>query len=281
MTGNEPREPEVVTLYALFEHHQVHEMHRTWVSLILKGEDKEGGHVHEKSSSIEMVNHAVKKALTVWGNTSSDSDVSEYSDDAFMEELDDEDANEEVTLSYFKQNSNNFSISKLRKLVVVLNDLISELTTENDLVDNCLDISQDEKIALVTQIYDIEKERVVLEAENTELKEKIKRVTTTVSKGKNEASSLQLEFENKLQTAERKMKLALERNLVLERDLVRVKEELNKSIKWTTSSKILTNLISQGNNSRRGLGCEKKYSPYNPQNKTVSDVDDFLCVHCG
>lgn len=33
--------------------------------------------------------------------------------------------------------------------------------------------------------------------------------------------------------------MALERNGQLERDLVRIKEELNKSLKWTTFSKFL------------------------------------------
>lgn len=106
-------------------------------------------------------------------------------------------------------------------------------------------------------------------------------MSTTVFKGKNEANSLQLDLENKLHTAKMKMKLALERNLVLEKDLVRVKEELNKSLKWTNSSKILTNLVGQGNNSRRGLGCEKIDPPDNHHSKTVTDADNLLYVHCG
>ncbi|KAH0665397.1 hypothetical protein KY285_026603 [Solanum tuberosum] len=122
---------------------------------------------------------------------------------------------------------------------------------------------------------------VVLEDENLKLKEKIKVVTTTGFKGKNEASSLHLELENKLHTTEMKMKLALERNLVLERDLVRVKEELEKSLKLTNSSKFLTNIIGQGNNSRRGLGCEKIDSLYNRHNKNVFDDDNLMYMHCG
>ena len=49
---------------------------------------------------------------------------------------------------------------------------------------------------------------VVLEIENLELKEKIKGATTTIFKGKSEASRLQLDLENKLHTAEMKIKLA-------------------------------------------------------------------------
>jgi len=106
-------------------------------------------------------------------------------------------------------------------------------------------------------------------------------VTTTISKGKNETSCLQLELENKLCTTEITMQFTLERNLVLERDVVCVKEELNKSLKWTTFSKMLTNLTSQGNNSRRGLSCEKIDPLYNPHIKYISVADNLLCVHCG
>ena len=45
-----------------------------------------------------------------------------------------------------------------------------------------------------------------------------------------------------------KIKVAFERNHALERDLDRVKEKLENSLKWTNSSKILTNILGQGNN---------------------------------
>ena len=67
-------------------------------------------------------------------------------------------------------------------------------------------------------------------------------------KGKGEASSLQMELEASLNTAETKLAMALERNNQLERDLVRVKEELNKSLKWSTSSKLIANHPSRGQN---------------------------------
>ena len=202
--------------------------------------------------------------------SSSDSDDFENTNNGFMEKSDEEDSDERVILSYYNQQLNTFSTSKLRKLVVVLLDLISEMKDEKDLVNNNLDISQDGKIALVAQISDIKSQMLVLEAENLELKKRMKGVTNKTFKGKNEASILQLELENKLHTAEMKTKIALERNLELERDLVRVKEELEKSLKWTNSSKILTNLIGQDNNSRRGLGCDKMKSSYNPRRKKCS-----------
>ena len=61
-----------------------------------------------------------------------------------------------------------------------------------------------------------ESQIIVLEAENLELKEKIKGVSTTIFKGKSEASRLQLDLENKLHTTEMKTKIELEINLELE-----------------------------------------------------------------
>ena len=118
----------------------------------------------------------VKKDLAAREKSSGDSD------DAFMAKLDEEDANEKVTISYFKRNL---------KLVVSLLDLIIEMKDEKDLINNSLDIIQDGKVALVSQISDIESQMVVLETENLELKEKIKGATTKIFKEKNEASRLQ------------------------------------------------------------------------------------------
>ena len=230
VTGNETREPDVMTMHTLFEHLQVQEMHRKNEGLILKGKDKktdlvneanpkkenndkatssskvcgmsylsghsignfsvhkadhmtfvtaaegkdkEGDQVHPKISRREVFFGAVKREMVAWEKSSSDLDDFENTYNGFMAKSDEEDSDEKVTLSYFEQNLNTFSTSKLRKLVVVLLDLISELTNEKDLVNNSLDIFHDEKIALVAQISDIESQMVVLKAKNlTEEKDK-------------------------------------------------------------------------------------------------------------
>lgn len=50
----------------------------------------------------------------------------------------------------------------------------------------------------------------------------------------------------------------LDRNKELERDLVCLKEESNKSLKWTTCSPILFKLTSQNINDCRGLVYQVK-----------------------
>ncbi|XP_015060063.1 uncharacterized protein LOC107005933 [Solanum pennellii] len=247
--AEETKGPEEATPNTLFELFQAHELHKKRECLILKekykrtdmidetdqnkenyvksveGKDIERDLVRPKISRREVFFRTLKRDMAAWKKSSSDSDDSEHTDNYFMTKSNEEDADEKVTLSYFKQNLNTFCTSKLRKLAVVLLDLISELTSEKDPISNSLDISQDGKIALVAQISDIKSQMRVLEAENLELKKKMKGVTNKTFNGKNEASSLQLELENKLHTTEMKTKIALGRNLELERDLLKRAKE--------------------------------------------------------
>ena len=57
--------------------------------------------------------------MAAWEKSSSDSDDSENTDNGFMAKIDEEDSDEKVTLSYFKQNLNTFSTSRLRKLCII------------------------------------------------------------------------------------------------------------------------------------------------------------------
>ena len=169
----------------------------------------------------------------------------------------------------------------MRILDVVWIDSIIESTTETELMNNSLDILHEEKVALVDQMSVVEENVIVLEAENLELKQRLKMLSKKSGKGKEEASLMQMKLETSLDTAETKLAMALERNNQLERDLVRVKKELNKSLKWFRSSKSLANHPNQGQNYRKGLGNSSKGPCYNLQNKNVSMHDNLLCFHCG
>ncbi|KAH0717124.1 hypothetical protein KY285_013155 [Solanum tuberosum] len=127
----------------------------------------------------------------------------------------------------------------------------------------------------------VEEQLIVLEVENLELREKLKMLSKKCGRGNGEASSLQIDLEISLNTAETKLLVALEKNNQLERDLVRVKEELNKSLEWTTSSKLLAKLTNRGQNDRKGLGISRKSPSYNLHSKDVSMSDNLLCHHCG
>lgn len=82
---------------------------------------------------------------------------------AFMEKSDDEEVEEEVTLSDFKQNLHVYSIKRLRSLAAVLIDSITKLTSKKDLMNNStLDIFHDEKVVLVSQMKVMEEQMVLL-----------------------------------------------------------------------------------------------------------------------
>lgn len=79
---------------------------------------------------------------------------------------------------------------------------------------------------------------------NNDIKEKILRFYVDQSNRKGKASSIQLELEKRLKNFEKHFASYLNRNYQLERNLVQVKEDLQKSPKGTTFSKILSNLTN-------------------------------------
>ena len=131
---------------------------------------------------------------------------------ALMAKYDDEEDEEEVTLSDLIQNLHVYCVKKLRILVVVLIDSIIESTTETKLMNNSLDILHEEKVALVDQMSVVEENVIVLEAENLELKKSLKMLSEKSGKGKEEASKMQMELEASLNTAKTKLAMDLERN---------------------------------------------------------------------
>lgn len=70
--------------------------------------------------------------------------------------------------------------------------------------------------------------------------------------------------------------LSLEKNFELKKDLVQINAELEKTLKWTTSSQVLTSLTSQGSNRNRGLGYHSSSGCYNPFSKYLSIKDNLL-----
>jgi len=226
--------------------------------------DKRRDLVREKNARKVAADYVVKKALAAWGDSSSESGESECPDDAsmlavqdnanvldglfaLMAKLDDEDDEDKVTLFDIKQNLNSYSVRRLRNLANVLIESIIELTTEKDSMNISLDLLGEEKTVTTVHISLIEEHLTVLEAENLELKNQLSIMIEKSGKRKGKATSLQAELEANLNTAETRLALALERNDQMERDLVHLKEELQTSLKWTSSTKLLSNITSQSN----------------------------------
>lgn len=67
---------------------------------------------------------------------------------------------------------------------------------------------------------------------------------------------------------------------MLEKDLFKVKDEQNKSLKWTNSSKLLGDMTNHRGNEKRRLRYVNQIDPaYNTHSKYISVTDNLLCLH--
>lgn len=85
-------------------------------------------------------------------------------------------------------------------------------------------------------------------------------------------------MEEKLKESELNLNLALERNVVMERDLIKVNDDLNKSMKWTASFKLLGDMSSSWGPEKRGLGYVNKIDP--PPIIPTSNMSLLLIIFC-
>ena len=122
---------------------------------------------------------------------------------------------------------------------------------------------------------------VSLELNNSELKNQLCQITEEAEKLNGKSNSLQVEIQEKLKNSEKNLSLSLEKSNKLEQDIVKLKEELENSLKWTKSSKLLSNVTNQSNFNKKGLGSLNISPPYNPHSKYVFVSDNLLCLHCG
>ena len=73
----------------------------------------------------------------------------------------------------------------------------------------------------------------------------------------------------------------MEKSNNLERDIFKLKDELEKSLKWIKSSKLLSNVTNQSNFNKKGLRSLNITPPFNSHSKYVFVSDNLLCLHCG
>ena len=122
----------------------------------------------------------------------------------------------------------------------------------------------------------IEDKMVVLESDKIELKKQLHLINEKVQKQKEKSNGLQFELEEKLKTSETNLGLALERSNSSEKDIVKLKDELEKSFKWTKSSKLLLDIKNQSNFNKKGLGSLNITRPFNPHSKYVFVSDNLM-----
>nr|XP_010321244.1 uncharacterized protein LOC104647513 [Solanum lycopersicum] len=114
-------------------------------------------------------------------------------------------------------------------------------------------------------------------SENEDDEDKLHLINDKAEKQKGKSNGLQVELEEKLKTSETNLGLALERSNSSEKDIVKLKDELEKSLQWTKSSKLLLNVTNQSNFNKKGLGSSNITPPFNPHNKYVSERSSSQC----
>ncbi|XP_015078308.1 uncharacterized protein LOC107022115 [Solanum pennellii] len=220
--------------------------------------------VLSKSDRKAAADYVVKKALAAWGDSSSDSEDPDEPNDVSMVVV-----HEEETI---------FNEITLANVMIVS---VIELTSERDIMNAELDSLTENKVKLEEKMLKMEDKMASLESDNTELKKQLSQINEEAEKLNGRSNGLQVETEEKLKTTEINLGLALEKSNNLEKDIAKLKEELEKSLKWTKSSKLLSSVINQSNFNKKGLGSLNITPPFNPHSKYVFVSDNLLCLHCG
>ncbi|XP_070031643.1 uncharacterized protein [Nicotiana tomentosiformis] len=88
-------------------------------------------------------------------------------------------------------------------------------------------------------------------------------------------------LEDELKSVKSSLYAELERNRQLHEDLGRVKNDLEKSLKWTWSSDAITVLYKNNGGKRQVIKFQREKTPYNSYSKYVTVPDNWLCTHCG
>lgn len=68
---------------------------------------------------------------------------------------------------------------------------------------------------------------------------------------------------------------------MLQKNLDKAKFELDKNLKWTSSSQIMFKIHGNHRCNKKGLGHTKVKIPYNPHSKYVDIPNNRFCTHCG
>ncbi|XP_070013473.1 uncharacterized protein [Nicotiana sylvestris] len=99
--------------------------------------------------------------------------------------------------------------------------------------------------------------------------------------GKEIASKEHIRLENELKAVRTRICVETEKNKHLQTDLERVKNDLEKFLKWTWSLEAITAMYTNNGENRQGIGFQREKTPYNPHNKYVIVSDNWFCTHCG
>ncbi|XP_070020263.1 intracellular protein transport protein USO1-like [Nicotiana sylvestris] len=132
-----------------------------------------------------------------------------------------------------------------------------------------------EKEILIERVSNIKHQRddlLVVVVDLKEIIEELKRESRpgNTQKGKEVVSEAHLRLEDELKSVKSSLCAELEKNRQLQEDLGKVKNDLEKSLKWTWSSDAITTMYINSGGNRQGIGFQREKTPYNPHRKYVT-----------
>ncbi|XP_070005335.1 uncharacterized protein [Nicotiana sylvestris] len=160
------------------------------------------------------------------------------------------------------------TICELEKEKCVLTEKIANIEHERDdlvvvVVDHKETIENfiKENEALVKRVNEIEEERDDLLVVVAYLMETIEKLGTeskpeNTGKGKEVAIEEHIRLENELKAVRTRLCVETEKNKHLQTEPERVKNDLEKSLKWTWSSKVITTMYVNNGENRHGIGFQ-------------------------
>ncbi|XP_070005281.1 MAR-binding filament-like protein 1 [Nicotiana sylvestris] len=149
----------------------------------------------------------------------------------------------------------------LMVVVVDIKEIIKDLSNEKHTLEENIASTEEERDDLLVIYADLEE---TIEGLNREHR------SVSLGKGKEVASESHILLKKELTIVKTSLCSELERNQQLQTELEKVRNDLEKSLKWTSSADAVTTMYLNNSGNKQGIGFQREKTPYNPHNKYVT-----------
>ncbi|XP_070023172.1 uncharacterized protein [Nicotiana sylvestris] len=153
----------------------------------------------------------------------------------------------------------------LMVVVVDLKETIEGLSNEKHTLEEKVASTEEERDDLLVICTDLEETIEAINRENRNV---------CLGKGKEVASESNIMLEKELIVVKTRLYSELERNQQLQTELEKVRNDLEKSLKWTWPSNVVTAMYLNNSGNKKGIGFQREKTPYNPHIKYVTVPDN-------
>ncbi|XP_070004396.1 uncharacterized protein [Nicotiana sylvestris] len=227
--------------------------------------------------------NVMKQTLATWGDSSGESEDETDAGDCSMMAVEVKENGYDSAFALMAQSDDDEDDdNKEHSLVEDRDSLTVELGEAEQTRDDLVAVIIDHK----ETIEKFKKERSDCMIVIADLRESIQ-ILGTKSKPENSgkrkeiASVEYIKLETELKVARTRVCVEIEKNKNLQTDLERVKNDLEKFLKWTWSSEANTFMHTNNGGNRQAIGFQREKTPYNPHNKYVTFYDNWPCTQCG